>query len=62
MFIHGAADKFVFTEMAYSLKSQVPEQRSNLYIAECADHAEAYAVNPQKYEKEISKFLSQFYM
>lgn len=62
MFIHGSEDKFVPTEMVYSLSSQISPQRSSLYIAEGASHAESYSTNPQKYEKEIDKYLSQYLM
>jgi len=62
MFIHGDKDTFVPTEMIFTLSSSVPDQRKHIYLAENADHAEAYMVNPQKYENEVNKFLNQYYM
>lgn len=62
MFIHGGDDKFVPTEMVYALHSQIPEQRSHLYVADNAGHVASYVENPQKYEYELNKFLSKYYM
>lgn len=62
MFIHGGNDDFVPTEMIYSLSQHVPEQRKRIYLAENAGHAGAYAENPSRYEREVSQFLSQYYM
>lgn len=62
LFIHGSNDDFVPTAMVNSLSSAIPEQRRHVYIAENAIHAEAYASNPKKYEKEVDKFLTKYYM
>lgn len=62
LFIHGAADNFVPTEMVYKLYDAVPEGRKSLYIAENAGHIESYIKNPDKYEKEINKFLLKYFM
>ena len=62
LFIHGSKDNFVPTENLNSLSSQVSAQRRHVYIAEEGGHAEAYMINPKKYENEVSKFLKKYYM
>lgn len=62
MFIHGGDDKFVLTDMVYNLSSQVPDHRKYLYVVPNAGHAASYLENPKKYENEVYKFLSLYYM
>lgn len=62
LFIHGDSDTFVPTEMVYKLSSQIPENRSHLYIAKDAGHASSLMIDKYEYEKQISTFISKYYM
>ncbi len=56
MFIHGSADSFVHTEMAYQLYDVCPTQKE-LYICEGAGHALSLYMNPEIYFQKLFAFL-----
>ncbi len=60
LFIHGDSDQVVPTEMVYSLSSQVPDTRRDVYIGKEAGHVGSIKENPSEYEKIVNKFLSQY--
>lgn len=61
MFIHGGKDKFVPTEMVFSLADCIPETRKEVYICEDAAHAKSYVTDPATYERKVDKFLNKFF-
>lgn len=59
LFIHGTDDKFVPVEMTYkNYKACISPKR--LLIVPGAEHAMSYAIEPQKYEREILKFWKDY--
>lgn len=60
LFIHGDHDTYVplsMTRAMYAFKMD----RKYMYIAEGAEHATSMAVNPDRYNKEITAFLNVVY-
>ncbi len=62
LFIHGEKDSLVPIEMAYNMHSQLPEQRSTLFIVSECEHASGITEKTKIYENEVRKFLSKYYM
>jgi alpha-beta hydrolase superfamily lysophospholipase len=56
LFIHGADDKFVPTEMSKQMFTVAKNPLTELYIAENAKHALSFYSNPQKYVRIVSDF------
>ncbi|WMT38883.1 alpha/beta hydrolase [Paenibacillus sp. D2_2] len=59
LFIHGDNDTFVPTEMVHIVYENSPVEKG-LYIVPGAGHAEAYRVNPEKYESVVADFIGRF--
>jgi fermentation-respiration switch protein FrsA (DUF1100 family) len=59
LFIHGANDTFVPTEMVHIVYENCQVEKE-LYIVPDAGHAEAYRVDPEKYERVVSDFVARF--
>lgn len=59
LFIHGANDKFVPTEMVYDVYEANPSPKE-LYIAPNADHAEAYEKNKKEYKQKVQAFVLKY--
>ncbi|MGN1400945.1 MAG: alpha/beta hydrolase [Bacillus sp. (in: firmicutes)] len=58
-FIHGDSDTFVPVEMAYEL-FEAASGPKELYIAEGAEHGNAYDIDPDAYERKIKAFLNEY--
>lgn len=58
LFIHGAKDNFVRTDMVYQLYNACPAQKE-LLVVEGAGHGEAYAMDPALYFDTVFSFLAQ---
>lgn len=56
LFIHGGADDFVPTRMAYALKDACASP-SELFIVKDAKHAASYITDPEGYEKAVIDWL-----
>jgi fermentation-respiration switch protein FrsA (DUF1100 family) len=55
-FIHGNADTYI--PKSHSLDMyEIKKGKKRLYLAEGAEHAKSYAVDKERYEKEIEAFL-----
>jgi len=59
LFIHGDNDTFVPTDMVHTVYENSPVEKE-LYIVPGAGHAEAYRVNPEKYESVVARFIGRF--
>lgn len=59
MFIHGKEDYFVPWYMAVDLYKAKTKGYKELYLVECAKHAEALEVNKILYEKKIMTFIEK---
>lgn len=59
LFIHGAEDKFVPTEMVNDVYEANPSPKE-LYIAPNADHAESYELNKEEYKQKVQKFVFKY--
>ncbi|GGG06404.1 alpha/beta hydrolase [Paenibacillus aceti] len=59
LFIHGADDSFVPTDMVHSVYEHSPVEKE-LYIVPGAGHAEAYQADPEKYEHVVTQFIERF--
>ena len=60
LFIHGASDTYVppmMTKAMYAFKMD----RKYMYIAEGAEHSTSMAVDPDRYDEEITAFLNLVY-
>ena len=59
LFIHGARDNFVPTEMVYTnyRATRGPKQ---LWIVPKAAHAKSYQTSPQQYQQHVQKFLQKY--
>lgn len=59
LFIHGAKDTFVPTEMVYTnyKATRGPKQ---LWIVPKATHAKSYQTTPQQYQAHVQGFLNQY--
>ncbi len=55
--IHGERDSQIPIKHAYALQQNNPWAR--LYVVEDADHGEAYASDPERYENEVVGFFSE---
>lgn len=58
LFIHGAEDNFVHTEMVYQLYDACPTEKQ-LLIVEGAGHGNSYNKDPELYFKTVFDFLTQ---
>ena len=56
LFIHGAEDKFVPTDMVYDVY-EANSSHKELYIAPNADHAESYEQNKEGYKQKVQEFV-----
>ncbi|WCR28632.1 alpha/beta hydrolase [Paenibacillus thiaminolyticus] len=59
LFIHGANDTFVPTEMVHKVYENCPAEKE-LYIVPKAGHGEAYRMDRETYEKTVSGFIGRF--
>lgn len=59
LFIHGAEDKFVPTEMVYDVY-EANSSTKELYIAPNADHADSYEENKEEYKQKVQKFVLSY--
>ena len=59
LFIHGDADTFVPTWMAYPLYEAKPEPKE-LWIVPGATHAMSYKDYPQEYTEHVKKFVGKY--
>lgn len=59
LFIHGDADTFVPYEMLDKVyqATNVPKEK---YIVPGAEHAKAYSIDPENYQKTVSSFLEKY--
>ncbi|WP_163536150.1 alpha/beta hydrolase [Gracilibacillus sp. YIM 98692] len=58
LYFHGKEDTFVPTDMAMELKNHT-ETETDMLLFDQAGHGEAYAINPEPYEKKLTEFLQQ---
>lgn len=58
LFIHGAEDNFVHTEMVYKLYEACPTQK-DIMVVDDAGHGQAYYYAPEAYEAKVFSFLEQ---
>jgi len=59
LFIHGAEDKFVPTDMVYDVY-EANSSPKELYIAPNADHADSYEENKEEYEQKVQEFVLKY--
>lgn len=59
LFIHGSADRFVPTEMAWELYNACPSEKE-IFIVEGAGHGTAYETAGEEYEAKVLGFLKRF--
>ncbi len=59
LFIHGAKDNFVPTEMVYR-NYQTTRGSKELWVVPGAGHAKSYATHPSEYRRHLIKFLNQY--
>ncbi|MER2173839.1 MAG: alpha/beta hydrolase [Carnobacterium sp.] len=59
LFIHGAEDKFVPTDMVYDVY-EANSSPKELYIASNADHADSYEENKEEYEQKVQEFVLKY--
>jgi fermentation-respiration switch protein FrsA (DUF1100 family) len=59
LFIHGAADHFVPTEMVYPLYESCPTPKE-LFVVPGARHAASYTVDRPGYQAKVSAFLEKY--
>lgn len=59
LFIHGDADTFVPYEMLDKVY-QATNGPKEKYIVPGAEHAKAYSIDPENYQKTVSSFLEKF--
>lgn len=57
LLIHGTADSLISVDQAHALKAAYPD--ANLWIVPEAEHAAAYAANPDEYLRRVSDFFSR---
>ena len=58
LFIHGAEDNFVKTDMVYDVYEACPTTKE-LLIIEGAGHAESYSMDPQLYYETVFNFIDE---
>ena len=59
LFIHGDADDFVPTKMAYELYELCPEEKRTLKIIEGAPHASSVMIQTEEFYKAIDSFIDE---
>ncbi|MDI4650149.1 alpha/beta hydrolase [Cohnella hashimotonis] len=59
LFIHGASDTFVPTEMVHKLHDAAAPPDKPLLIVPGAQHGSAYTTDPEAYKEEVLAFLSR---
>lgn len=59
LFIHGTNDKFVPIDMTYK-NYEACNSHKRLLIVPGAEHAMSYAIEPQRYEREVLDFFKEF--
>lgn len=57
LFIHGDKDDYVPTYMVYDLYNAKSKGFKDIYVAKNAKHAEAFLIDPVKYDEVIDNFL-----
>ena len=57
LFIHGDKDDYVPTYMVYDLYNAKSKGFKDIYVAKNAKHAEAFLIDPVKYDEIIDNFL-----
>ena len=57
LFIHGDKDDYVPTYMVYDLYNSKSKGFKDIYVAKNAKHAEAFLIDPVKYDEIIDNFL-----
>ncbi len=60
LFIHGAMDTFVPTEMVYKLYNACSSEDKDLLVVEGAGHAESYPKDSTLYESKVSEFIDKY--
>lgn len=60
LFIHGAKDKFVPCELGQKLYDACGAEDKQIYIVEEAEHAQSYALDPEKYTQVLSEFVEKY--
>ncbi|MCX8025353.1 MAG: alpha/beta fold hydrolase [Thermanaerothrix sp.] len=60
LLIHGSTDTLIPVKAAHELCRAAPEGKCVLYVAEGAEHVEAYDLNPVAYFDQITAFLHGF--
>lgn len=59
LFIHGAQDDFVPTEMVYR-NYQATKGQKELWVVKGAAHAKSYATHPVQYQQHVEHFLNRY--
>ena len=59
LFIHGAADDFVPTEMVFELYEACTSEK-DLLIVDGAEHAASYKKDPASYEAKVREFMDKY--
>lgn len=59
LFIHGAEDNFVHTEMVYRLYDICPTEK-DIMVVENAGHGQSYYYEPKEYTEKIFDFLKKY--
>ncbi|WP_407370836.1 alpha/beta hydrolase [Carnobacterium sp.] len=59
LFIHGAEDTFVPTNMVYDVY-EANSSPKELYIAPNADHADSYVQNKEAYKQKVQEFVFEY--
>ena len=60
LFVHGGADEFVPTYMAYLLYDACASENKDLLIVDGADHAQSYIDGQSAYEEKLDKYIDKF--
>lgn len=59
LYIHGNADTFVPTKMAYKLYENTKSE-AEIMIVDGANHGEAFVIEKERYVKKLNSFLEQY--
>lgn len=60
LFVHGGADVFVPTYMAYILYDACASEEKDLLIVDGADHAQSFLDGQEQYEAKLDEFIEKF--
>ena len=58
LFLHGANDDFVHTDMVYELYDTCPTKK-DIYVTKDAGHAQSYYIDPETYTNKVCDFLNE---